>query len=170
MNFLQNNTKNIEAINCDITPDNFSLETSCNIVILNHVLENLEEPGMFLKSIRQRLDFELIIIEVPLKDFLIRRLRDRFRDRSMNIAGHIKFFTIDGFEQLLISNGYSIKDRRQYLSIMDLPTLRFVSGKNRLSKYQYMVKVLTNIFLPRRFSPLLKHLYYSHYAVLCCIE
>jgi SAM-dependent methyltransferase len=167
MDYLRNNTKNIQAITCDITSDNFCIDTTFDIVVLSHVLEHLEAPGRFLKSIRQRLDFGHIIIEVPLEDLPIRRIRDSFRDRRMNISGHVQFFTIDTFEKLLIVNGFRIKDSRLYLPILDLKTLRFVSKKNGLSKFQYIMKILTNICFPRLFRHLLKQLYYGHYAVLC---
>ena len=170
MDYLRKNTQNIEAITSDITADNFCIDTAFDIVILSHVLEHLEDPCSFLKSIRQRLDFGHIIIEVPLEDLPIRRIRDSFRDRRMNTAGHVQFFTIKSFEEILIANGFRIKDRRLYLPILDLSTLRFVSEKDGLSKLQYMVKILTNICLPRIFSFLWKQLYYGHYAVLCSKE
>ena len=169
LDYLKENTNDIETITADITSDNFSLETAFDIVILSHVLEHLEDTGSFLKSIRQRITFDHIIIEVPLENLPIRRIRDSFRDRRMNAAGHVQFFTIDSFEKLLIANGFRIKDRRQYLPILDLSTLHFVSEKDGLSKIQHMVKIFTNICLPRLFSPLWKRLYYAHYAVLCSV-
>jgi SAM-dependent methyltransferase len=168
--YLRNNTQDIETVIGDITGDDFSLDGSFDIVVLSHVLEHLENPGKFLESILERLNFEHIVIEVPLEDLPIRRIRDGFRDRRENVAGHVRFFTLNSFERLLIAKGFRIKARRLYLPILDLATLRFVSKKDGLSKFRYLVKMLTNICLPRLLYPLWKNLYYGHYAVLCSKE
>lgn len=170
IDYLRNNTRKIETVRGDITADDFSLEGPFDIVVLSHVLEHIENPGKFLESILRRLDFEHIVIEVPLEDLPILRIRDGFRNRRENVAGHVQFFTIDSFERLLIAKGFRIKARRLYLPILALATLRFVSKKDGLSKFRYIVKILTNICLPTLLYPLWKHLYYGHYAVLCSKE
>ena len=164
---LRSNSEGIETIIADITAADFSLESAFDVVILSHVLEHLEEPCRFLESVSRKINFSHLIIEVPLEDLFVSKIKLLFRDRRTNKAGHVQFFTVSTFTKLLVSNEFRIIDERLYAPILDIETVRFVCDKDGLSKPQYIVKIATGHYLPKLLRPLWVRLYYAHYAVLC---
>lgn len=167
IDYAKTHCEGIEFIHADITDPSFCMDNKFDILVLSHVIEHLECPNAFLSALRQSLEFSYAVIEVPLEDLLIGRLKDKIADyRTTNKAGHVNFFTIASFENLLISNGLEIVDRRTYVPVLDWNTIRFVCEKEGLSNTRQVVKVIGNL-LPLVLSPLWKKLYYAHHAVLC---
>lgn len=170
IDYMQKHSEGIETMQGDITDPNFDIVGTYDVVVLTHVLEHLENPAHFLDATRRLLKFSYAIIEVPLEDLIVGKLKSILKNRISNKAGHVQFFTAHTFEHLLSSNGFKIVDSRTYVPILDIETIRFVSDKDRLSRYRYLIKVLTGHYLPSMLYPIWKRLYYAHHAVLCVIE
>ncbi len=170
IDYLRKHSAGIELIQSDITDPDFCTDEPCDVLVVSHVLEHLEEPAFFLGSMRKKLEFSYAVIEVPLEDLVASRMKSVLRDRSANKAGHVQFFTVRTFEHLLISNGLKIVDRRTYVPILDMETIRFVSDKDRLARHRRLLKAFTSNYLPRMLNPLWKRLYYAHHAVLCIAD
>jgi SAM-dependent methyltransferase len=167
LDYLRAHSEGIESIQGDITAADFHIGNTFDVLLLSHVLEHLEKPAIFLGAVKNLLKFRYIIIEVPLEDLIANRIKSVLRDKKYNKAGHIQFFNVRIFEQLLNSNGFKIIDRRTYLPILDVGTIRFVSEKDGLPRLHCLLKILTSHYLPRMLRPLWKNLYYAHHAVLC---
>ena len=165
--YLRKHSSGIEAIQGDITDPAFCIGDTCDVVVLTHVLEHLEQPAAFLAAMRNSLKPSYAIIEVPLDDLPIARMKSVLRDRRANRAGHVQFFTANSFERLLHSNGLKVIDRRTYVPIRDLETIRFLSEKDGAPWRRRLLEIFTSNYLPRIFAPLWKRLYYAHHAVLC---
>jgi SAM-dependent methyltransferase len=166
INYLRSRSKSIQTLVGDITTTNFALSEHFDIVIMSHVLEHLERPEEALQSAK-RLDFAHLIVEVPLENLFFGRMKARFQNRSRNLAGHVQFFTASTFEALLKSCGLTILDRRRYVPIPTMDTIRFVSHKDGASYLRLLQRALTRRYLPTLTAPLWEKLYYAHYAVLC---
>jgi SAM-dependent methyltransferase len=168
--YLRKHAEGIEAIQGDITDPDFHISDAVDLFVLSHVLEHLENPAAFLGAIKTSLRFRYAVIEVPLENLLASRIKSIVQDRTVNKAGHIQFFTSSTFERLLSSNGFKVIDRRTYVPILDVETIRFVSDKDGLSKLRYGQKLFTGHYLPSLMEPLWKKLYYAHHAVLCKVD
>lgn len=136
-----------------------------DVVVVSHVLEHLEEPREFLHSLRH-ISFKTLIAEVPLEDLTASRVKNLFRDRRMNSAGHVQFFTARSFVRLLASAKFTVSAYRQYCPVMSMEALHLASERNRFSAARRMVQAATGHFLPR-YAPFYKYFYYAHYAALC---
>ena len=167
INYLRKHSQGIEPIQGDITAPDFHLDEKFDVVVLSHVLEHLEDPAIFLGAMKSSVKFSYAVIEVPLEDLMASRMKSVLRDRTANKAGHVQFFTARTFEDLLNSNGFKIIDRRTYVPILDVDTIRFVSDKDGLARHSYLFKIFMSNFLPTVLNPLWKRLYYAHHAVLC---
>jgi SAM-dependent methyltransferase len=167
LDYLRRNSEGIESIQGDITAGDFHISDTFDVLLLSHVLEHLEEPGIFLCAMKNSLKFSCALIEVPLEDLLFNRIKSLIRDRKIDKAGHVQFFTVRTFEDLLNSNGFRVVDRRTYVPILDVAAIRFVSEKDGLQRHWRLVKVFTGRYLPSLLRPLWKSLYYAHHAVLC---
>jgi trans-aconitate methyltransferase len=76
-------------------------EPSCgraDVVVLSHVIEHLEAPGAVLSRLPALGKYA--VIEVPLEDLPASRIKNLFRDRTKNRAGHVAWFTADSFRHL----------------------------------------------------------------------
>jgi hypothetical protein len=107
-----------------------------------------------------------MLAEVPLDDLLAGRLKNLVKDRRINTTGHVQFFTPSSFEHLLTTHGLKILDRRRYVPIHSLETIRFLQAKDKLSSLGVSRKIASSV-LASAFYPIWARLYYSHYALLC---
>ena len=167
IDYLRKHSTGIEPIQGDITDPTFRLNRPCDVVILSHVLEHLEDPAGFLAALRSSLKFTHAIIEVPLEDLAISKLKAVLKDRRASKAGHVQFFTPHTLEHLLKASGFRISDTRRYIPVLDMETIRFACDKNRMGRRQRFLMACTGNYLPRMLNPLWQRLYYAHYAVLC---
>lgn len=170
IDYLKKHSVDIEFIQGDITDNDFRISDTCEVVLISHVLEHLEEPAKFLMAMKNSLKFSYAIIEVPIEDLIAGKIKSVLKDRTSNKAGHVQFFTFRSFEHLLNSNGYRIIDRRSYVPILDMETIRFICNKDKLSRPRYLLKVLVNKYILRILNPLWKRFYYAHHAVLCVVD
>ena len=134
-------------------------------IVVSHVLEHLEDPGQFLRTLH-RISFGVMIAEVPLEDLAGSRLKAIFRDRRMNAAGHIQFFTGGTFNALLESSGFNISAHRRYCPVSSLEMLQFAGRRNGISALRQKFSAATGHYLPK-YLPFWDRLYYAHYAALC---
>lgn len=163
--YLRQNSSGIQAIAADITATPI-LSLKCDVVIVSHVIEHLEQPLGFLQSVRN-LQFSYLIAEVPLEDLPAGKLKARFSDRTRNAAGHVQFFTAISFRRLLSSSGFAILNTRKYVPILDPDTIRFICRKNGYGLLRQIRMVVTARYLLPILSALWTKIYYAHYAVLC---
>ena len=167
ISYLQSHATGIETRVFDITAPDFSLEGHFDLMILSHVLEHLEQPQPFLQAALKRIDYSHLVIEVPLENLLGLRLKAIGKDRTVNRANHVQFFTLDSFASLVRSCGLRITDQRVYVPVVDRDMVRFVCAKNGESGPGLVIKLLTQHYLPRVLTPMWKRWYYAHCAVLC---
>ncbi len=168
--FLAKSAPSIKGVVADISGAGFSLEGDFDVVIMSHVLEHLEEPSEFLKSLG-RLRWRYLVAEVPLEDLLASRLKRVITSESPGkAAGHVQFFTAASFLTLLNDSGLAVVDYRRYVPINELQAIRFVCRKNGASRIKSMQVALTGYYLPRLAKHLWGKLYYAHYAALCTKE
>jgi 2-polyprenyl-3-methyl-5-hydroxy-6-metoxy-1,4-benzoquinol methylase len=165
--YLEGHSQGIRCVAADITRPDFKLDQTFDVAILSHVLEHLEEPLQFLQLLMSRVRFRYLVAEVPLEDLLASRLKNLFRDRTRNTAGHVQFFTQDTFRRLLESAGLNWQDHRRYVPVSPLAAVDLVRSRCGLSAAGTMVKKSTGYYLPRMFGPLWERVYYAHLAVLC---
>lgn len=164
--YLRANAPEIEAIQADINSQQFSMARPIDVVVLTHVIEHLDDPSAFLSGMLQKVPFRYLVAEVPLEDLLAPKLQNLGKDRRVNISGHVQFFKASSFDRLLTGHGLKILDRRRYIPIHSLDTIRFLQTKNQLSALG-VSRMLASSVLKRALYPLLSRLHYSHYAVLC---
>lgn len=157
----------IRTIQADITQPEFRLEDPVDIVVCTHVLEHLERPQALLSAIAGRLSFRYAVIEVPLEDLPINRLKSPAEARTMNAAGHVQFFTARSFEALVRGCGLAILSRRRYVPTQDFGTIAYQAKRHSLSRARHAIKIVTNNLLPKVTAPLWSRAYYAHYAVIC---
>ena len=163
--YLKENSTGITAIAADITSTP-TLPLECDVVILSHVIEHIESPDQFLRSVGN-LNFSYLIAEVPLEDLPAGKLKACLSDRTRNPAGHVQFFTATLFQRLLTSNGFTILNSRRYVPTLDLDTIRFVCRKNGWGFLRRMRMEATFTYLLPVLRPLWSKIYYAHYAALC---
>ena len=167
INYLKINSKGINTIVADMTDANIRINDFYDVIILSHVLEHIQEPGIMIKSIINKFNFSYIIIEVPLEDLLVSKFKGVFIDRKKNKAGHVNFFSSKTIKDLLLKNDLKIIDYRQYLPILNWDTVNFWCKKDKCSKLIHIFKILTSFCLPIILKPIWRRLYYSHLAFLC---
>ena len=166
ISYLRANAPQIQAIQADIGSPEFSLEGPIDVVVMTHVIEHLDDPHTFLAKTLQKLPFQYMVAEVPLEDLVVPRLQNLNKDRRINISGHVQFFTASSFEGLLAAHGLNTLARRRYIPIHSLDTIRFLQGKNAMSRLA-VARMIASSALKRALYPVLSRLHYSHYAVLC---
>lgn len=170
IDYLKRHSPNIDSFEADITDPSFRLQDRFDIVVLSHVLEHLDKPLDFLQCSLRRLNFDHIVIEVPLENLSVSRARNVFRDRYQNAAGHVQFFTPRTFKTLLRQAGLKIIDERIYAPVLSLETIAFLRASSAMSPSHYYAKILVGHYLPRLAQRLWKRYYYAHHAVLCSFE
>ncbi len=166
---LRHEAPEIECVAADITDSAFCLQESFDVVVLSHVLEHLENPVAFLRTIKDHLRFRHLIIEVPLENLLLLRVKARIVDRATNPAGHVQFFTSKSFKRLLTDAGLTVNDERWFVPKSSAESVRFMCKKDRFGKIRTAYKLCTMCYLPRIFQPLWQRFWYSHLAVRCSI-
>ena len=164
--YLKIRVPGVKAFAADILNDDLHLDEQFDLVVLSHVLEHLEEPEVFLKSLASRLRFKYLIAEVPLEDLKLLRVRSQIWGRPGVQAGHVQFYTSPTFESLLRTSGYSIIDRRQYLPIPNRETLEIVRELNQESRAIFYRRLIGR-YLKLLVRPIVQQMYYAHHACLC---
>jgi len=165
--YLASQSNDIHCMAADITDPAFRLEQCFDVVILSHVLEHLEEPLQFLRAMRKNLRFRYLVAEVPLEDLLASRIKNLFRDRSSNRAGHVQFLAEPSLIEMLHAAAFQVKDTRRYVPVLSSEMAEFVCDRHHLSVFQALVKRGTASYLPRLLGSLWGRVYYAHCAVLC---
>ncbi len=145
----------------DLTRDPVPWASPVDLVVLSHVVEHLEQPeGILQKLVTQA---RYAVIEVPLEDLAATRIKNQFRDRANNAAGHVAWYTPESFRQLLESCGLEVLGQRTYfprIRLKDIWTL----PKRSLS---WRLKVTaTGNLLPLLFGPLWTRYYMGNHAVI----
>lgn len=158
-------SQGIEYCCADVTAPWSLARNNFDVIVVSHVLEHLEKPKEFLRSLRN-ISFGLLIAEVPLEDLMAARIKNLFRNRRMNGAGHVQFFTARSFVALLASAGFEIKAHRQYCPVLSIEALNHASRRNHFSTPRAIIASATGHYLPR-YAPFYKYLYHAHYAALC---
>jgi SAM-dependent methyltransferase len=167
LGYLNDSDPTIATRQADITSETFQLEDPVDVIICSHVVEHLEEPDVFLKALRDRIDFKFAIIEVPLEDLFGHKWRWRGKDRKQNSAGHVQFFTSSSFKTLLTRNGFDILESRRYAPTLSRETIQLLGLRQHMTRGAQLRKWITSNFLPNLTAPLWSRFYYAHYAVLC---
>lgn len=162
---LRRSAPSIRATVADVTEtsDPFG-EGPYDVVVASHVIEHLEEPEPFLRALRD-VPLKHLVAEVPLEDLPAGRLKARFKDRSVNPAGHVQFFTRRSFVDLLEQSGWRVLDVRVYAPVLEAEAFRHAYGS--ASHGRRVVKRLTERWLPRVLGPAWTTLYHAHCAALC---
>ncbi len=162
---LQKAAPDVKAAVADITdtPDPFGAGPY-DLVFASHVVEHLEEPEPFLRSLHA-VPMNHFIAEVPLEDLPAGRLKARVKDRSVNAAGHVQFFTRRSFVDLLERSGWRVESVRVYAPYLDEETFQFSYGQD--SAGRRLFKRLTEFWLPRALGSGWTTLYHAHCTVLC---
>lgn len=166
---LRREAPGIECLVADITDSIFHLDEHFDVVILSHVLEHLEDPLAFLRTINDRMDFRQLIIEVPLEGLSLLNLKARMVGRN-NPAGHVQFFTRDSFLHLLGEADLKVGDERWFVPKKSAESIRFMCEKDHIGKARTLYKLLANCYAPGILAPFWKRYWYSHLAVRCSID
>jgi len=167
LDYLAAHSTGIRTFRADITADGFTLDGHYDVVLLSHVLEHLEEPLRALRNALHRTRCGYIIAEVPLEDLPASRLKNLFRDRRRNSAGHVQFFTRASFRALMRATPLTILDERSYVPILPAEGYDLVQERAGLSPLSAWLKSVSARYVARVLGPLWRRLYYAHYAVLC---
>jgi SAM-dependent methyltransferase len=167
--YLRSKAPRISCLVADITDPGFKLDNHFDVIVLSHVLEHLEQPLPFLNAIKERFDFRHLIVEVPLEDLFMPRVKCLFSDRKQNSAGHVQFFTETSFTALLHSAGLEIDDRRRFVPRMSAEAIRFMC-RGSSSRLRTAYKLCTTCYLPRLLNPVWKQVWYAHLAALCTVK
>lgn len=168
ISFLRTRAPEICSLVADLTSPGFSVGVaSFDLVLVPHVLEHLDDPAGFLRVAIERIPFRNLIAEVPLEDLLASRMKNKFRDRRRNTAGHVQFFTVFTFQKLLTSSGLEIIDTLTYAPVLSRPALDFASRRNGWRGAPAILKSITQRYAPMLTAPIFKRLYYGHCAALC---
>jgi len=163
--YLRNSNPRVTALVADITAvEEASSLPSADVFVLSRVLEHLEEPSDFLRAVRQ-IDFPYLVVEVPLEDLPIARLKSIVKDRADNAAGHVQFFTRGSLRALIQSADYEILDEVTYAPVLDRDTFNFAYGD--APPLRRAQKWVTERALPAAIGPIWTRLYHAHHAVLC---
>lgn len=135
-----------------------------DVVVLTHTLEHLENPEGLLKKIGD-ISMDFLIVEVPLEDLAIGRLKSNFIPRSKHSAGHVQFYSKETFGKIVKTCGYEIIRQHIYAPILEKSSLtQAYSGG---SKVKLSYKYLTEYYFPKYFPSLWTKYYHAHMAVLC---
>lgn len=164
--YLAAHSRGIRCLRADITAPGVDFGGPYDVVVLSHVLEHLEEPLAFLRSLTAHLRFRYLVAEVPLEDLWAARLKGLVRDRTKNAAGHVQFYTRRSFHELLAQAGLVIDADRRYVPILSPEAIDLIAARGRLSRPRTLLTFATQRWLPRVLGPLWERLYYAHYTVL----
>ncbi len=166
---LQREAPEIECLAADITDEHFHLDDEFDVVFLSHVLEHLEDPIGFLRAIKSRLRFRRLIIEVPLENLSLLRMKAAVAGRN-NTAGHVQFYTRKSFQGLLDAAGLAVADERWFVPETSAESIRFMCKKDGIGKIGMLYKLITKCYLARILEPVWRRYWYSHLAVRCSVK
>jgi len=167
VDYLRRNTIGIDVIQADITAADFQMEGSIDILLISHVVEHLEDPHAFLAAARSKLDFSYAVIEVPLEDLPLSRLKALVKDRTKNLAGHVQFYTRKTFEDLLTSCDLEVVRSRTYFPIQTPDDLRLTFKKDQMPAWRYPLLWMTRRLIPQMVPDTWSRLYHANCAALC---
>jgi SAM-dependent methyltransferase len=132
-------------------------DESCDVVLLNHVIEHLDDPLNTLRFINRVLKpGGHFVIETPRYDTLSFKLLGR-RERSINCVGHIYFFTTQTLKNFYEAVGFEQVDLRYTGRSLTMERLLWNVGV--VSKSQTVQKMLGAISRKLNLSKL--HLYFN---------
>jgi 2-polyprenyl-3-methyl-5-hydroxy-6-metoxy-1,4-benzoquinol methylase len=112
--YMRRNLTNVEVLQADIVEE--PVGGTFDVVVISHVLEHLESPDTFLAALVRNLDFRFAVIECPLEKLAASQLKNLFRDRYQNLAGHVQFFNRRSLSAVV----------RRHLKIIRLQALLFL--------------------------------------------
>jgi SAM-dependent methyltransferase len=164
--YLAAHSRGIRCVRADITAPGVDLGGPYDVVVLSHVLEHLEEPLAFLRSLITNVRFRYLVAEVPLEDLWAARLKNLFRDRMKNTAGHVQFYTRRSFRELLAQAGFAIDVDRRYVPLLPPEAIDLVAARRGFSRPRTLLTFATQRWLPSVVGALWERLYYAHYTVL----
>ena len=167
LNYLRKSDPSINILQADITSDSFVPPLQTDTLILTHVLEHLENPRQFLQQLNLKMQFNQIIIEVPLEDLPISRIKKLIKPRNRNLAGHVQFYNSKSFEKFIRNCGFKIVAKRVYIPVPSISTISFLMIKDKLPAWRFYYMVLVRIILPKLIEPVWKRVFYAHEALLC---
>jgi SAM-dependent methyltransferase len=166
--FLQARAPEIRSIIADITSPEFSINgATFDLVLIPHVLEHLDDPAGFLSLTIEHIPFRNLIVEVPLEDLPAARIKNRFRDRRKNTAGHVQFFTGATFLNLLSSSGLEIIDTMTYAPVLSPAAMDLAGKRNGWRRPAWILRSITQRYAPMLTAAIFKRLYHAHCAALC---
>ena len=162
---LRRREPGVRATTADITatPDPFG-EEAYDLAFATHVVEHLEEPEAFLRALLD-VPARRVIVEVPLEDLPLGRLKALVGDRSTNAAGHVQFFDRRSFRRLLERSGWRVVRAHTYAPRLDAEAFELSHG--RAGRARRAAKRLTEQVLPRLLGRAWTALYHAHHAALC---
>jgi hypothetical protein len=162
--YMEKNLDGVQIIQADIVND--AIEYSADVIVLSHVLEHLELPDKLLSTIKQNIKFRYLIIECPLEDLLMCRVKNLFRDRNNNSAKHVHFYNKDTLK-IQIQKHFNIIEERYYCPWAPIEVINFLVKKDKLTKLSKYVKYMTMNVLPRFMPSIWRKYWLGNYAVLC---
>ncbi|MBL0141388.1 MAG: class I SAM-dependent methyltransferase [Betaproteobacteria bacterium] len=138
--FMSSQLDGIEVHRIDIVRDR--IPERAEVVVLSHVLEHLEQPERLLEAIARNVDFDWFVVECPMEDLPASRLKNLFRDRLDNLAGHVQFFTPRSL-RALVGRYFEIEGDRYYAPWAPGEVVDFISERNRYSAFRRAVSSFT---------------------------
>ena len=150
----------------DITDRRFRFSQPVDVLLLSHVLEHLEGPLEFLQACIEKVEFRYLIAEVPLEALPLLSLKAALFGRNVS-AGHVQYYTANGFRELIAKANLGIVDERIYSPVYTLDALRLLDASEGWSRSEKTLRYLFRRYLPRFLSPLWRRYYCSNHAVLC---
>ena len=162
--YMDEHLSDVEVRHADITRQEISGKV--DVVVLSHVLEHLEQPDSLLSGVVTNVDFDWPVIECPLEDLIASRIKNLFRDRRVNLAGHVQFFTAASM-RTLVARHLEIVACRHYAPWAPSNVVTFIAKKDGLSAPRALLKHLTMGFLPRFLAPVWKHIWIGNLSLLC---
>ena len=139
-------------------------EHKFDLVICSHVLEHLENPEQFLRSVFD-LRWTNFLAEVPLENLFFGKIKGVFQDRGDHPAGHVQFFNERDFLSLLSNAGMDILDEYIYAPFFSRDIIHHIYSDG--SRLRYLLKKYTEHYFPRYCGPFWTKFYHAHIAVLC---
>lgn len=109
--YVRSTLPNVHAVTGDVTESAELFRGHIfDVVICAHVLEHLEEPQRFLKSLHG-LNYKNFLAEVPLENLFFGKIKSLFQNRENHPAGYVQFFDKRSFRNVLIDAGLNIVDQ-----------------------------------------------------------
>jgi len=139
-------------------------EKKFDLIICSHVIEHLEYPADFLRSLGD-INWNQFIAEVPLENLLFGKMKDYFQDRGEHPSGHVQFFNKSDFLELLSRSGLNVFDEYIYAPKLTMDTIKFAYGND--SYLKFLLKICTEHYFPKNFSSFWTKFYHAHMSVLC---